>query len=218
MRCLLRIKKRHCRVNGTCPLYTSQKRASTSALRQLFNNLIGAGKERRRHGEADCLSGLEVDHQLEFGRALHWKVGGLFALKDAIDVASSLPVLISRVSSVRDEATCSDEETERIDRRLAGDRYMSALPAKSARRSEGRDSPSATMQVSGHSDFIGGTARRAGAKGQGDPAEGSRRCVCFPVYDIGCTMLAKRECSGRRVSFRVYSIGCTMPAKRAATT
>src|SRR5262245_603726 len=47
-----------------------------------------------------------VDHQLVFGRALHWKVGDLFALKDAIDVASSLPVSISRVRSVRDEATC----------------------------------------------------------------------------------------------------------------
>src|SRR3974377_189066 len=87
----------------------------TSRLRQLFNNLVSAGKERRRHNEADCLSRLEVDHQLEFGRALHWKVGGLFALKDAIDVASSLPVLISRVTSVRDEATCSDEEKVRAD-------------------------------------------------------------------------------------------------------
>ena len=59
-----------------------------TGLRQLFNNLISAGKERRRHSEAKCLSRLEVDHQLEFGRALHWKVGGLFALKDAIDVTS----------------------------------------------------------------------------------------------------------------------------------
>src|SRR5215471_21484654 len=84
---------------------------------QLFNDLISAGKERRRHSEAKCLGRLEVDHQLVFGRVLHWKVGGLFALKDAIDVASSLPAWIDRVSCVRDEATCSDEETERIDRR-----------------------------------------------------------------------------------------------------
>ena len=33
------------------------------------------------HSEAKRLGGLEVDHQLEFGRTLHWKVGGLFALK-----------------------------------------------------------------------------------------------------------------------------------------
>src|SRR3974377_1089171 len=92
----------------------------TSRLRQLFNNLIGAGKERRRHSEADCLSGLKVDHQLVFGRALHWKVGGLFALKDAIDVTSSLPAWINRIRSVRDEATASDEETNHKERRPEG--------------------------------------------------------------------------------------------------
>src|SRR6516225_11840294 len=85
--------------------------------RLLFNNLISAGKERMWHSEAKRLGGLEVDHQLVFGRALHWKVVGLFALEDAIHVASSLPVLIDRVSSVRDEATFSDPGTERIDRR-----------------------------------------------------------------------------------------------------
>ena len=37
-----------------------------------------------------------------------------FALKDAIHVASSLPVLINRVRSVRDEAAVSDEETGRM--------------------------------------------------------------------------------------------------------
>ena len=57
--------------------------------RQLFNNLISAGKERRRYSEPECLGRLEVDHQLVFGRALHWKVGGLLTLKDAIHVASS---------------------------------------------------------------------------------------------------------------------------------
>src|SRR6516162_5598346 len=82
----------------------------TSRPRQLFNHLIGAGKERRRHSEAKCLGRLEVDHQLVFGRALHWKVGGLFAPKDAIHVASSLSVWIERVRSVRDEATVSNEE------------------------------------------------------------------------------------------------------------
>ena len=91
---------------GTCPLYpheqTSQKRDSMAAKGQkrLFDNRISAGEKRRRHSEADCLSGLEVDHQLEFGRALHWKASRLFALEDAIDVASSLPAWMDRVRSV----------------------------------------------------------------------------------------------------------------------
>src|SRR6516164_10028290 len=84
---------------------------------QLFNNLISAGKQRRRHCEAKCLGRLEVDHQLIFGRVLHWKISGLFALKDAIHVTSSLPALIDGVNSVGDEATVGDPETERIDRR-----------------------------------------------------------------------------------------------------
>ena len=72
-------------------------------MRHLFDHLVGTGEQRGRHSEAERLGGLEVDHQLEFGRALHGQVGGLLALKDAIDVASSLPVRIDRVRSIRNQ-------------------------------------------------------------------------------------------------------------------
>src|SRR3974390_2239535 len=84
-------------------------------LRQLFNNLISARKERRRHSEAERLSGLEVDDQLEFGPALHRQVGWLLTLEDAIDVASSLSERIDRVCPVRDETTIINPETKRVD-------------------------------------------------------------------------------------------------------
>jgi hypothetical protein len=41
-----------------------------------------------RHLKAECLGGLEVDHQFVLGRRLHWQVGRLLALEDAINVRS----------------------------------------------------------------------------------------------------------------------------------
>jgi len=48
---------------------------------------ISSARERSEGGTVrpSALAVFEVDHQHEFGRALHWKVGGPFALKDAID-------------------------------------------------------------------------------------------------------------------------------------
>jgi hypothetical protein len=34
-----------------------------------------AREQRRRHGEAECFRGLEVDHQLELGWLLNGKIG-----------------------------------------------------------------------------------------------------------------------------------------------
>ena len=53
-----------------------------------FDHLVGAGEQRRWHGDAKRLRGLEVDPQLIFGRVLHRKVGRLLALEDAIDIRS----------------------------------------------------------------------------------------------------------------------------------
>ncbi len=54
-----------------------------------LNDLVGAGEQRRWHVEAKRLGSLEVEFVLR--RLLHWKVGGLLPLEDAIDVTCRKP-------------------------------------------------------------------------------------------------------------------------------
>ena len=58
---------RHCRQPKTC---TEPAVSSRSKWQSLFDHLVGAGEQRRRHVEAERLGGLEVDDQLELGRLL----------------------------------------------------------------------------------------------------------------------------------------------------
>ena len=66
----------------------------------LFNHLVSTCEHGRRHGEAEGLGRLEIDHQLVLGRRLHWKVGWLLALEDAVDVAGRAPELVGLVLTI----------------------------------------------------------------------------------------------------------------------
>ena len=57
-----------------------------------FDHLVGTREQRFWQVEAECLRGLEVDHQLEFGGLLHRQVGWLLALEDAPDIDPGLLV------------------------------------------------------------------------------------------------------------------------------
>ena len=84
-----------------------------------FDHLVGAGEYCRRNCEAQCFRGLKVDYQLVFGRRLHWQVGWLLTLEDAIDVFRGASELIDRYRAVGNQAAVDDVVTKAVVLRAA---------------------------------------------------------------------------------------------------
>src|ERR1700676_2173817 len=63
----------------------------------LLDHLVGDGEHVLRDFEAHRLCGLQVDHQLELGRSLHWQIGRLLTFENSIDVGGRSPEQIGVV-------------------------------------------------------------------------------------------------------------------------
>src|SRR5262245_33920721 len=81
-----------------------------------FDHLVGAGVQGFRHGKAERLRRLEIDHQCELGWHLYRQVSRPLTLEDTIDVASRSPVIVPQIDSKREQPTLRDEKTRSIDR------------------------------------------------------------------------------------------------------
>ena len=56
-----------------------------------FDDPIRPREHVRRNYETDLLGGFQVDHEVEFGRLLDGKVGGLCAFQNLVNVNSCTP-------------------------------------------------------------------------------------------------------------------------------
>jgi len=74
-----------------------------------FDHLVGAGKQRRRHLEAERFGGLEIDNQLEFVRLLHRQVGRLLASEDTVDIVCRSPEHVGRIRAVSHQTAAFGE-------------------------------------------------------------------------------------------------------------
>jgi hypothetical protein len=77
----------------------------------LFDHLVGAGKECMWNRKAQCLRGLEVDHQLELRRLLYRKIGRLCPIDRLVVKRGRTPSQIRGNSQRLSEPTHALQQT-----------------------------------------------------------------------------------------------------------
>src|SRR2546423_9484988 len=94
---------------------TSTGWIAPACLAHSFDHLVGSKQKLRRDGQAKCLGGLQIDHEIVLGRLLVGQITRLLAAQDAVDVGRGTAV---QVSAIRAVAICSGQEPRT--RTLAG--------------------------------------------------------------------------------------------------
>src|SRR5258705_13727559 len=80
----------------------------------LFDQFVGAVEQRQRHGEAERLGGLEIDHQVELDRQLHWKIARLCSFQNLVDVSGCTAIGIGDAWPIADKSAIVDKLPESV--------------------------------------------------------------------------------------------------------
>ena len=105
----------------------------------LFDHLVGAAKQRKRHRDAERLCCRRINKQLKLGGLLNGEIAGLVTLEDSSGVCSDESIIFAFIASETDESTRRHERTILLDDRdpilkrelgnLLGWTYRSRRPA-----------------------------------------------------------------------------------------
>src|SRR2546427_9272447 len=91
---------------------------ATYALRKkalLFDHLVGEREQIVGDFDAERSGGLEVDHELEFGRLQDWQVGGVFALENPPGVEAICAIGAYHIFAISQKRACLSEISKLVD-------------------------------------------------------------------------------------------------------
>src|SRR5215470_884905 len=81
-----------------------------------LDQLVGAGEQRWREGEAEYLGGGQVDNKFEFSRLLDRNIGRLCSAQNLVDKLGGPSEMAGEIWSIRHQTSAIDEVSLAVNR------------------------------------------------------------------------------------------------------